>query len=92
VVAAKEGEREIALANVIGSNLFNLLAVLGATAMVRTVPVPPAAVVDTWIMLGFSAAMLPLMWVGRRVSRWDGVILLLGFTAYLTYLVVSRVA
>lgn len=89
VIAAKEGAREIALANVIGSNLFNLLAVLGATALVRTVPVPDAAVVDTWIMLGFTAAMLPLMWVGRRVGRWEGAILLLGFAAYLAYLVMA---
>lgn len=91
VVAARQGEREIALANVIGSNLFNLLAVLGATAIVRPVPVTPAAMVDTWVMLGFTAAMLPLMWVGRRVGRWDGVILLGGFVGYLAYLVVTRV-
>ena len=90
VVAAKEGEREIALANVIGSNLFNLLAVLGTTAIVRAVPVPQPAVFDTWVMLGFTAAMFPLMWVGRRVGRWDGVILLVGFLAYMSFLVATR--
>jgi cation:H+ antiporter len=90
VVAAKEGEREIALANVIGSNLFNLLAVLGATAAVRPVPVPQPAVIDTWVMLAFSGAMLPLMWVGRRVGRWDGVILLVGFLGYMAYLIAAR--
>jgi len=90
LVAAKQGERDIALANVIGSNLFNLLAVLGATAMIRSVPVTSAAAVDTWIMLGFCAGMFPLMWFRRRVSRWDGVMLLLGFGAYLAYLVIAR--
>jgi cation:H+ antiporter len=90
VVAAKEGEREIALANVIGSNLFNLLAVLGATAMVRSVPVPDPAVVDTWVMFGFAAAMLPLMWVGRRVGRFDGVLLLAGFLGYMAFLITTR--
>jgi cation:H+ antiporter len=90
IVAAKEGEREIALANVIGSNLFNLLAVLGTTAAIRPVPVPQPAVIDTWVVLAFSAAMLPLMWVGRKVGRWDGVILLCGFLCYMAYLVAAR--
>ncbi|UCD24175.1 MAG: calcium/sodium antiporter [Gemmatimonadota bacterium] len=90
-VAAREGEHEIALANVIGSNLFNLLGVLGATAVIFPVPIHPAAAsIDNWVMLGFCAAMFPLMWFGRRVGRFDGVILLAGFAAYMIFLVVSR--
>ena len=90
-VAAREGEHEIALTNVIGSNLFNLLGVLGATALIFPVPIHPAAAsIDNWVMLGFCAAMFPLMWFGRRVSRLDGIILLTGFVAYLTFLVMSR--
>jgi cation:H+ antiporter len=90
-VAAKEGEHEIALANVIGSNLFNLLGVLGATAVLFPVPINPAARdLDNWVMLGFCAAMFPLMWFGRRVGRWDGVLLLTGFTAYMGFVILSR--
>jgi cation:H+ antiporter len=90
-VAAKQGEHEIALANVIGSNLFNLLGVLGATALIFPVPIhPAAAAIDNWVMLGFCAAMFPLMWFGKRVGRWDGIILLAGFVAYMTFLIVTR--
>ena len=90
-VAAKQGEHEIALANVIGSNLFNLLGVLGATALIFPVPIHPAAAsIDNWVMLGFCAAMFPLMWFGKRVGRWEGIILLAGFVAYMAFLIVTR--
>lgn len=91
VVAAKQGEHEIALANVIGSNLFNLLGVLGATALVLPVSITRAAAsVDNWAMLAFCAAMFPLMWFGRRVGKLDGAILLVGFAIYMAYLVSTR--
>ncbi len=90
VVAAWQGERDLALANVIGSNLFNLLGVLGATALVFPVPVNPAAIFDNWVMLGFCAALLPLMLYGRRVSRVDGILLVTGLLVYLTHLVSTR--
>lgn len=89
-VAALQGERDLALANVIGSNLFNLLGVLGATALVFPVPLNPAASLDNWVMLGFCAALFPLMVLGRRVSRLDGVLLVVGLSVYLTYLVLTR--
>ncbi len=91
LVAAKQGEHEIALANVIGSNLFNLLGVLGATALVLPVRITTAAAaVDNWVMLAFCAAMFPLMWFGRRVGKLDGAILLVGFAIYMTYLVSTK--
>lgn len=90
-VAAKQREHEIALSNVIGSNLFNLLGVLGATAAVFPVPINEAAKsIDNWVMLGFCGAMFPLMWFGRRVGRWQGLVLLAGFAVYLGYLVLAR--
>jgi cation:H+ antiporter len=90
LVAAKRKEPEIALANIIGSNLFNLLGVLGATALVYPVPIlAQAATLDNWVMVAFCAAMFPLMWMGRRVGRWDGLILLVGFATYITYLMLT---
>lgn len=89
-VAAIQGERDIALANVIGSNLFNLLGVLGATALVFPVPLNPASSLDNWVMLGFCVALYPLMVFGRKVSRVDGVLLLAGLCVYVTYLVLTR--
>lgn len=91
VVAARRGEQEIALGNVIGSNIFNLLAVLGTTAIVVPVQINPRALeLDNWVMLAFCAAMLPLMFFGqRKLSRIDGLILLTGFGAYMSYLVLA---
>ncbi len=89
-VAALQGERDLALANIIGSNLFNLLGVLGATALVFPVPLNPAASLDNWVMLGFCVALFPLMVFGRRVSRLDGVLLVIGLSVYLTFLVLTR--
>ncbi len=89
-VAALQGERDIALANVIGSNIFNLLCVLGVTALVLPVPLNPAASADNWVMFGFCVALFPLMFFGRRVSRLDGVLLVAGLCVYLTYVVLTR--
>ncbi len=91
VVAARRGEQEIALGNVIGSNIFNLLAVLGTTAIVVPVQINPRALgLDNWVMLAFCAAMFPLMFFGqRKLSRVDGLILLTGFGAYMSYLILA---
>lgn len=87
-VAARQGESEIALGNVVGSNIFNLLAILGITAALVPVPIHPrAAAMDNWVMLAFSAVLLPLMLWGRQVTRWNGVFLLVGFVGYMGYVV-----
>ena len=88
IVAARQGEQEIALGNVVGSNIFNLLAILGITAAIVPVPIHARAIaVDNWVMLGFSAVLLPLMLWGRKVTRWNAVLLLAGFLTYMTYVV-----
>jgi cation:H+ antiporter len=83
LVAAWRGQAEIALGNVIGSNLFNLAVVLGATAMIRPTPVPAGGVADLTVLCALS---LLLWWVcasqDRRIIRVEGALLL---TAYLVY-------
>ncbi len=91
LIAARRGEQEIALGNVVGSNIFNLLGILGATAAIFPVPVNPRAEsLDNWVMLAFSAALLPLMLERRAVTRWNGMLLLGGFVVYMTFVVVTR--
>ncbi len=91
VVAARNREQEIALGNIVGSNIFNVLAILGTTAAVIPVPIHPrAGAVDNWVMLAFAAVLFPMMVWGRSVSRRDGVVLLVGFVAYLVWVVVVR--
>ncbi len=90
VVAARRGMSEIALGNIIGSNIFNLLAILGTTATFVAVPVTPqATAVDNWVMLAFAGVMLPMMYWGRTFRRIHGVLLLAGFVTYMTWLVLG---
>jgi len=87
LVAALRRETDIILGNVIGSNLFNLLAVLGTAAVVHPIEVPVGGLrLDLLIMLGFALAVVPLMLVGRRLGRRDGALLLAAYLAYVGWL------
>lgn len=87
IVAARRGQSEIALGNVIGSNIFNVLGILGITALVSPVAVAPAMVHgDIVWMLAFSLALLPMMHRDAVVSRAEGFLLLAGYGTYLTLL------
>ncbi len=91
VVAARRGERDIAVGNVVGSNLFNLLAVLGAASMVGGGMDVPSDVIRTDLpfTLLVAIAALPAVAFGLRISAWEGALLLLGYVGYVVYLVVS---
>ncbi len=86
VIAVLRGEREIAVGNILGSNLFNLLAVLGCSAALapQGIPVPrPALTFDLPVMLIAAAVCLPVFITGRVVSRREGLLFLAGYAAYL---------
>jgi cation:H+ antiporter len=84
LVAARRGRADVAVANMIGSNIFNILGILGVTALVTPVRVAPAVVrTDIWWMLGTALLLLPLLRSGARISRPEGTVLL---GAYATYL------
>jgi cation:H+ antiporter len=92
IVAALRGERDIAVGNVVGSNLFNLMAVLGLTALVSPAGVAaslPARHVDMPVMILVAAACLPVVASDHRIERWEGALLLLGYALYLVYLVLG---
>lgn len=79
LIAALRGEREIAVGNVIGSNLFNLLGVLGFTALVAPSPLsvsPNALDFDLPVLLGVAVLCLPVFYSGYRVTRAEGVVFL----------------
>jgi cation:H+ antiporter len=87
IVAARRGHAEMALANVIGSNIFNILGVLGTVALVRPIPVTSAILSsDMWWMLGFSLLLFPLMQRRRKVAKTEGALLLLAYVLYLVSL------
>ena len=85
LVAARRGQVDLAVGNVVGSNIFNLLFVLAVTSVLRPVAIPAAGVSDLLVMAGMSAVLL-LFGVthGRRIVRGEGALLL---AAYLGYLV-----
>jgi cation:H+ antiporter len=88
MVAAMRRETDIILGNIVGSNVFNLLAVLGTTALVQPIRFDGAgATVDIAVMALFSVALLPLMWRGKRLGRAAGFFLLIGYAVYIVTLV-----
>lgn len=86
VSAALRREPDIAIGNVIGSNVFNIVGILGISAMVQPIAIPQIGVVDLGVMVLFAAALLPVIWSGFRVRRLEGVFLLSAYGLYLWYL------
>lgn len=92
IIAGRRGEREIAVGNIVGSNIFNLLAVLGITAAVTPggIPVPAAALsFDFPVMLAASVACLPIIMHRHEIARWKGAIFLGYYIAYIVYLLLN---
>ncbi len=86
VVASRKGENGLALGNVIGSNLFNILMVLGLSAAVKPIPVEPAAVIDALCLIVFSVIVWFLCRSKQRISRLEGAVMLGMYTVYLIYI------
>ncbi len=92
VLAAIRGQRDLAVGNAIGSNLFNLLAVLGVTAVVspNAIPVATSAVqVDIPVMVAVAVACLPIFANGHVLNRWEGIAFLVAYAGYLGWLVLD---
>jgi cation:H+ antiporter len=90
LVAAARRQGDIVLGNVVGSNIFNVLAILGTTSLI--VPIQIEVGAGTWIdlavMLAMSLALWPFLHTNRRLERWEGVLLIAGFVAYMGWLLV----
>jgi cation:H+ antiporter len=92
IVATRRGEREIAVGNIVGSNIFNVLAVLGLTAALAPggVPVPTAALAfDYPVMLAASVACLPIFLRKHEIARWEGAMFFGYYIAYTLYLLLN---
>jgi cation:H+ antiporter len=92
VVASIRGERDIAVGNIIGSNIFNILSVLGISSVVSPagINVPAAAMsFDIPVMLAVSFACLPIFFHESRINRWEGALFVGYYLAYATYIVMD---
>lgn len=87
LVAAWRGRTDVAVANMIGSNIFNILGILGVTALVAGVPVAPDIVrTDMIWMIGTAVLLLPILRSDGRISRVEGLVLVAAYVTYVTTL------
>ena len=90
VMATIRGERDIAIGNVVGSNIFNILCVLGLAGLISPEPLiagPQLATLDIPVMLAVSVLCLPLFFVGATLTRFEGFLFLLLYTSYVSYMI-----
>lgn len=88
--AAYRKESDISIGNLIGSNVFNLLAILGVTAVVHPIQVNPTInTFDVFVMLGISALIFPLMLFGKKLNRWKGILLILIYCIYIYFSIIK---
>jgi len=91
IQAAKKGHHDIAVANVVGSNLFNVLSIVGFASLIIPLSVSQATMKwDYPWMLGFSLALLPIFYIFKRIERWMGILLILSLLLYLTLLITQN--
>lgn len=94
VLASVRGQRDIAVGNVIGSNIFNILAVLGLGSLLapRGLLVAPGVITfDIPVMIGVAVACLPIFFTGWTIARWEGFVFLGFYAAYASFLVLDAV-
>ena len=86
VSAAIKGKADIAIGNIVGSNIFNILFVVGTTALIIPVVFEPKFLMDTFIALGAGLVLLLCVAKRKKLVRMHGVIMLIGYIAYFIYL------
>jgi cation:H+ antiporter len=88
-VAAFRKEADISIGNLIGSNIFNILAILGITSIIHPISVSSSIInSDNYILLGITFLVFPLMYFGKKLTRAKGLLLFFVYAAYLIYLIV----
>lgn len=90
ILSAIRRQMDLALGNIIGSNIFNVLGILGVTALVQPITMPPELIRgDIWVMLAATALMLTAAWTGKTIMRWEGWLFLGSYGAYMAWLIVN---
>jgi cation:H+ antiporter len=88
IVASLRGHGDVAIANVIGSNLFNVFGILGATSLVTPLLfAPEIRAIDLWVMAGSTVVLIPILITGWRIARPEGMLLLAGYAGYIASIV-----
>ena len=86
IVAARKNEIDMALGNVIGSNIFNILLVLGIAGVISPVAIIAENLIDTFILIVVSTLVWIFAWKKKELVKWQGIVMLAIYTAYLVYI------
>ena len=87
LVAVFRRQGDLAIGNVVGSNLFNILGIAGITSLLKPLPVPETIWINLLVMLGFTFLVFAMIWRRpHRIERWEGTILLASYAGYMVYL------
>jgi cation:H+ antiporter len=90
-MAAIKKETDISIGNLIGSNVFNILAILGITAITKPVPVAASIMdFDIYFMIGISLLVFPLMYFGKSISRIKGAVLVASYIIYIYFVIAAE--
>ena len=88
LVAAKKGEVDMALGNVIGSDIFNILFVLGIATAISPISFLMENVIDIILLIIMSVIVLAFAWTRQQINRKEGILMLLMYAAYMVYICV----
>jgi len=91
LIAALKKEPEIAIGNIVGSNIFNILCIVGLTSLIAPTECTGISSIDIWTMVGLSALLFPIMISGLKISRGEGILLILIYIGYLAWLLSNAV-
>jgi cation:H+ antiporter len=86
IVASFKNENDIAIGNAVGSNIFNILSILGISSLINPISNSGITIIDLSIMMFFTVIILPLCKSGFKIRRWEGAILFGGYIVYMIYL------
>lgn len=92
IVASLKGERDMAVGNIVGSNLFNMMCIVGLTATILPEDIPVSAGIlgfDLPVMIAVMVACLPIFFTGHLIARWEGILFLIYYVLYTAYLILA---
>ena len=90
IVAAKRGHTDISVGNILGSNIFNILAILGISSSITAISVNDSMWTDYVFMILFAVILLPIIKTGLRIGKIEGILLVAGYVGYTAFLIFSR--
>lgn len=92
ITAARKGENDMAVGNVVGSNIFNVLAILGISGVITPISVTKDSVIDGFILVGVSIVSYVWYITGKKMSRAEGITLAVLYGAYMAYIIARNYA